>query len=126
MYTGSLLSGAFSGLISAGIQAGLDGKLGFESWRWLCKSCMQHVSVLSLICDLPVIIEGAITVFFALVAIFTLPDYPATTRFLSTREKAMAVYRIEIDGGSKDEDTIPLLTSLKMAACDYRVSLAPS
>jgi hypothetical protein len=34
----------------------------------------------------------------------------------------MAVYRLEKDVGSKDEDNLPLLTSLKMALSDYRVS----
>lgn len=33
----------------------------------------------------------------------------------------MAVYRLEKDVGSKDEDNLPLLTSLKMALGDYRV-----
>ena len=33
----------------------------------------------------------------------------------------MAVYRLEKDVGSKDEDNLPLLTSLRMALGDYRV-----
>jgi hypothetical protein len=33
LYTGSLLSGAFSGLISAGVQQGMDGLAGLASWR---------------------------------------------------------------------------------------------
>ncbi|ORY54884.1 putative nicotinamide mononucleotide permease [Leucosporidium creatinivorum] len=105
LYSGSLLSGAFSGFISAGIQKGLDGAHGLESWRWLF------------------IIEGAITAFVALLAILILPDYPATTRWLSTREKALAVYRLEKDVGSKDEDNVHFLTSLKMALTDYRLYL---
>ncbi|KAI5478410.1 putative nicotinamide mononucleotide permease [Pseudohyphozyma bogoriensis] len=102
LYSGSLLSGAFSGFISAGIQHGLDGALGLESWRWLF------------------IIEGAITGVFALATVFILPDYPATTKRLSTREKAMAVYRLEKDVGSKDEDDMTLVQSLKLALKDYR------
>ncbi|KIR34351.1 nicotinamide mononucleotide permease [Cryptococcus deuterogattii CA1014] len=105
LYTGSLLSGAFSGLIAAGVQNGLDGKLGMESWRWLF------------------ILEGAITGFAALISIFVLPDYPATTKWLSTREKAVAVYRMEQDGGSRDEDDQGLIHSLKLAICDYRLYL---
>ena len=35
LYCGSLVSGAFSGLIAAGITADLDGKLGIAAWRWL-------------------------------------------------------------------------------------------
>ena len=44
LYSGSLLSGAFSGLIAAGITNGLDGAKGLSAWRWLF------------------IVEGAITV----------------------------------------------------------------
>lgn len=35
LYCGSLVSGAFSGLIAAGITADLDGALGISAWRWL-------------------------------------------------------------------------------------------
>lgn len=84
LYTGSLLSGAFSGLIAAGIQKGLDGNLGLESWRWLF------------------IIEGVITVGFAIAAIFILPDYPASTKWLSMQERAIAVHRLAKDSGHTD------------------------
>lgn len=61
LYSGSLLSGAFSGLISAGITDGLDGARGMRAWRWLF------------------IIEGVITVFIALFAYLVLPNFPRTT-----------------------------------------------
>jgi hypothetical protein len=35
LYSGSLLSGAFSGLIAAGITNNLDGARGISAWRWL-------------------------------------------------------------------------------------------
>lgn len=34
LYSGSLISGAFAGLIAAGITQGMDGKLGLPAWRW--------------------------------------------------------------------------------------------
>lgn len=33
LYTGSLLSGGFGGLVGAGVQYGLDGHRGLEAWR---------------------------------------------------------------------------------------------
>ncbi|GAA5910880.1 hypothetical protein JCM8208_006676, partial [Rhodotorula glutinis] len=103
LYSGSLLSGAFSGFISAGVQSGLDGKLGMESWRWLF------------------LLEGAITAFVALISVFILPDYPATTKRLSVRERALAVYRMERDAGTKDEDSNSMPHNLKLALKDYRL-----
>lgn len=35
LYSGSLLSGAFGGLIAAGILKGMDGVAGLSAWRWL-------------------------------------------------------------------------------------------
>ncbi|KAI5449816.1 hypothetical protein NCC49_004028 [Naganishia albida] len=103
LYTGSLLSGAFSGLISAGVQQGMDGLAGLASWKWLF------------------ILEGGITILAALVSMFILPDYPATTRWLSLREKAISVYRLEKDTGVRDEETMSLFQSFRAAATDYKL-----
>lgn len=84
LYTGSLLSGAFSGLISAGITDNLDGARGLRAWRWLF------------------LIEGVITVFIAIGAYFILPNFPRTTKWLDERETAMAVWRLEQDIGQDD------------------------
>lgn len=35
LFSGSQLGSAFSSLIAAGIQQGLDGAHGLESWRWI-------------------------------------------------------------------------------------------
>ncbi|KAJ5167502.1 uncharacterized protein N7482_006283 [Penicillium canariense] len=84
LYSGSLLSGAFSGLIAAGITSGMDYKMGLRAWRWLF------------------IIEGAITIVVAVIAIFILPNFPRTTSWLTEEEKALATWRLEEDIGEDD------------------------
>ncbi|KAI5854472.1 pantothenate transporter liz1 [Tricharina praecox] len=84
LYSGSLISGAFSGLISAGITDGMDGKRGLLAWRWLF------------------LIEGAVTVVIAASAFFILPDFPKSTTWLSVQEKDMAIWRLEEDIGEPD------------------------
>lgn len=84
LYIGSLLSGAFSGLISAGITNNMDGVRGLRAWRWLF------------------LIEGVITVGVAIAAYFILPNFPRTTRWLKEEEVAMAVWRLEEDIGQDD------------------------
>ncbi|KAJ5682962.1 hypothetical protein N7462_006127 [Penicillium macrosclerotiorum] len=84
LYSGSLLSGAFSGLIAAGITGNMDHKRGLRAWRWLF------------------IIEGAITIVVAFIAIFILPNFPRTTSWLSEEEKQLAAWRLEEDIGEDD------------------------
>ncbi|QSZ28666.1 hypothetical protein DSL72_003165 [Monilinia vaccinii-corymbosi] len=78
LYSGSLLSGAFSGLITAGITNGLNGARGLSAWRWL------------------------FIVFIAFLAFFILPDLPRTTNWLSGDEKDLAAWRLEEDIGQDD------------------------
>lgn len=103
LYTGSLLSGGFGGLVGAGVQAGLDNVHGLHAWQWLF------------------IIEGSITVGLAIIAVFILPDYPSTTRWLSAQEKAIAVERLREVSGSNDEERGSLLSGVRMAVTDYKV-----
>jgi MFS family permease len=84
LYSGSMISGAFSGLISAGIVNGLDHARGWRAWRWLF------------------LIEGVITVFVALVCAWILPDFPRTTRWLSDEERELAIWRLREDVGQDD------------------------
>ena len=84
LYSGSLLSGAFSGLIAAGITNGLNDARGMRAWRWLF------------------IIEGVITIFFAFCAYFLLPNFPRTTSWLTEEEKQLAVWRLDEDIGEDD------------------------
>ncbi|KAJ5088486.1 Major facilitator superfamily domain general substrate transporter [Penicillium angulare] len=84
LYSGSLLSGAFSGLIAAGIINGMEGAMGLRAWRWLF------------------IIEGAVTIVVAFIALWVLPNFPRTTPWLSEEEKELAVWRLEEDIGEDD------------------------
>lgn len=105
LYAGSLLSGGFGGLVGAGIQYGLDGTRGLESWRWLF------------------VIEATVTVFVAICAVFVLPDYPHTTRSFTEEERAIATHRLQQVSRSKDTERGSLSGGLRMAATDYKVWL---
>ncbi|KAF4629961.1 hypothetical protein G7Y89_g8185 [Cudoniella acicularis] len=83
-YSGALISGAFSGLIAAGIKAHMDGTKGLRAWRWLF------------------IIEGAATILIALASFLILPNFPKTTSWLTDEERELAVWRLEEDIGQED------------------------
>ncbi|KAL2260112.1 hypothetical protein VTK26DRAFT_6003 [Humicola hyalothermophila] len=84
LYSGALISGAFSGFISAGVTWRMDGTRGLGAWQWLF------------------IIEGAATVAIALACFFVLPNFPRTTKWLTEEEIALAVWRLEEDIGEDD------------------------
>lgn len=70
------------------------------------------------------IIEGTITIGIALLAGLVLPDYPATTPWLSTEEKTFAAWRLRVDV-SEDDERLAQSTGagLKLALGDYRLYL---
>ncbi|KAL4875791.1 major facilitator superfamily domain-containing protein [Aspergillus karnatakaensis] len=107
--TGNLVAQAFGGLIAAGILGRMEGTAGIRAWRWLF------------------ILEGVITIAFAVVAVFILPDYPSTTSWLSDKEKMIAQHRLNLDVGA-DTDTSNAtlgdsLQGLKQAMTDPKVWL---
>lgn len=95
----------FGGLIAAGVLGNLDGAHGIAGWRWLF------------------IIEGTITIGIALISGFMLPDYPATTRWLSEEEKAFATWRMLEDINEADERETSAWQGVKLAVKDYRLYL---
>lgn len=55
----------------------MDGVGGLEGWRWIF------------------ILEGLLTVVFAVVAFFLIFDFPETAGFLTDEERAFVVYRLK-------------------------------
>ncbi|KAH8550881.1 MFS general substrate transporter [Umbelopsis sp. PMI_123] len=104
LYCGSIVSGAFGGLMAYGIIQGLEGARGIAGWRWLF------------------IIEGSITVFAAIIAVFILPDYPTTTRWLSKEEIRIAETRLVLDGHEPAQGKAEFtFRHVGMALKDWRV-----
>jgi len=102
-YSGALISGAFSGLIAAGIKAHMDGTHGLRAWRWLF------------------IIEGVVTVAIAFVSFLVLPNFPRTTTWLTEEERALAVWRLQEDVGADDwidSEHQSFVVGLKLAFSD--------
>ncbi|OAL45126.1 MFS general substrate transporter [Pyrenochaeta sp. DS3sAY3a] len=102
LYTGNILATAFAGLIAAGIFHGLDGSARIAGWRWLF------------------ILQGVVTFAVAIGAVFTLPDNPLTTRWLTPEERQLAHDRMVRDTVDK-RDGSSTFTGLKEAVLDYRV-----
>ncbi|KAJ5784634.1 uncharacterized protein N7503_009846 [Penicillium pulvis] len=101
----AVLSGAFGSLIAAGIMDGLEGAHGLRGWRWLF------------------IVEGAATIGCALIALFILPDFPATSRGLSERERHVAVARLATENVTAVTEDTALLSNwgaVKVAVRDWR------
>lgn len=61
----------------------MDGVGGYEGWRWIF------------------ILEGILTVLVAIIAFFTIYDFPETAKFLTETERAWVVHRLRYQG-SKD------------------------
>ncbi|KXT14004.1 hypothetical protein AC579_8863 [Pseudocercospora musae] len=77
-FTGSILAGAFSGLLAYAI-AKMDGVAGYSGWRWIF------------------ILEGIFTTIVGLCAKWFIPDWPETAKFLTHAEKELLVARLTTD-----------------------------
>lgn len=103
-----VIAGAFGGLLAGAIISGVDGAHGIEGWRWLF------------------LIEGVITVGMAFVSGFILLDFPATTRYLNERERALAVTRLQYDSIVNHNTSASEMThgeAFKFAILNWRVWL---
>ncbi|KAL2147642.1 hypothetical protein VTI28DRAFT_8096 [Corynascus sepedonium] len=108
LFCGNLISNAFSALVGAGVLSNMQGVLGHAAWRWLFY------------------IEGAATMFFAVLAAFILPDLPHNTRGFTEEERYVAQLRMTEDVGVADTDDEPgqtVWTGLILAGKDPKVYL---
>jgi hypothetical protein len=75
------------------------------------------------------IIEGAITIAVAVIAIFVLPNFPRTTTWLTEEEKALAAWRLEEDIGEDDwvdSEQQSFLHGAKLAFTDIKTYILVS
>lgn len=87
LFCGNLISNAFSALVGAGVLSNMQGVLGHAAWRWLFW------------------IEGAVTMFIAVLSFFVLPDLPHNTRGFTEEERLVAQLRMLEDVGEADTDS---------------------
>ncbi|KAF6794177.1 MFS transporter [Colletotrichum sojae] len=104
-YTGNMLASSFSGLIAAGIFAGLDGSMGLSGWQWQAHPLF--------------IIQGALSIAVAVAALFMLPDHPLTTRWLTPEQRQLAHNRIYIDTTDRRESTSVVTVTLALTCPPY-------
>ncbi len=83
-YTAAPLSGAFGGLLAAGLAS--IRVPGIPRWTWIFE------------------IEGIITVLFGILAAFYMPSTTGTAWFLNEEERKIATRRLEIDMGASADD----------------------
>jgi len=85
-YTATAVSGAFSGLLAGVITDNLDGARGIDGWRWLLiiegvasSFAGEYLDAYSVL-RVPDLHEACFTWFI-------LPDWPATTKWLTEEER---------------------------------------
>ncbi|OIW31415.1 MFS general substrate transporter [Coniochaeta ligniaria NRRL 30616] len=80
-FSAATAAGAFGGLLARGILE-MRGVAGLSGWQWIF------------------ILEGLLTFVVAIIALFVMKDYPATTKFLSEPERAEVLSRLKRDRSS--------------------------
>ncbi len=70
-----------------------------------------------------VLLTDLLSVGVAILSIFILPNYPHNTRWLSSEERAVAIYRLIEDRGeevSSEDNQVSIMDGFKQAARDYK------
>jgi len=83
-FSASTVAGAFGGLLAYGISH-MDGLHGLQGWQCIF------------------IIEGIPTIAVCILAFIYLPDFPATSTFLTPAEQELTIKRLAVDAGPSDE-----------------------
>jgi MFS family permease len=105
LYSAQILATGFTGLIAAGVFAGLDGTQGLAGWRWLF------------------ILEGIFTFAIGIMGFWLLPNTPLDTRWLSAEERELAHSRMEMDRVESSPQDVTSFDGLKQAVRDPRAWL---
>lgn len=104
-FSGSQLGNAIGPLIAIGILE-LDGKHGISGWRWLY------------------IIEGVVTIFFAVIFAIIMPSSLHKVRGMNELENKALLYNYAVDIGQQDhKDEESVLKGFKLAAQDPKTWL---
>ncbi|KAI9805321.1 MAG: hypothetical protein M1833_005774 [Piccolia ochrophora] len=86
-FSAASIAGAFSGLLAFAI-AKMDGVGDLAGWRWIF------------------ILEGIATVAVAIMAFFTIYDFPETAEFLTPEERAWVVHRLKYQGNESSGEKV--------------------
>ncbi|KAL0565509.1 High-affinity nicotinic acid transporter [Marasmius crinis-equi] len=104
MFVSASLAGAFSGLLASAIGK-MDGIRGFRGWRWVF------------------ILEGLLTCVGAVIAYFSVSDFPENAKWLSEEEREFLKVRLREDvGESGYEEKFTVQRAMK-AILDHKVVL---
>lgn len=103
-----MLATAFSGLLAAGIFAGLDNARGIAGWKWLF------------------IIEGSASFAAAIIAFVLIPDFPGQETgvakwLLTEKEKKVAIERMAMDRVDQPASEASVWVGLKLAVTDLNL-----
>ncbi|KAF1911233.1 major facilitator superfamily domain-containing protein [Ampelomyces quisqualis] len=101
----AILSGAFGGLLAGAITGGMEGTGKLRGWRWLF------------------LWEGAATIVWAIAASFILLDFPANSKRLTERERAIAIARLQGGGvrtHTQGDERMGKRQSFRIAIMDWR------
>ncbi|CAK9780471.1 MFS general substrate transporter [Cutaneotrichosporon oleaginosum] len=104
-WLGTPVSGMVGGILAGAIIERMDGISGLHGWQWLF------------------VIEGIATCVIAVAAVFILPDYPTTTRWLSEEEKELIVRRLSTENLNTTGEHLGHMESLRLAFQDWRTYL---